>query len=102
MVHARLLLILTSADGIYLDANDPTTLVDRVEGKNADEVIEAINELQTHCFGSSREGANGAKSKLEFIKAPIRQGTTVIIANGRYSLGDVLSGNCRQTLFQIR
>ncbi len=102
LVHARTLLIMTSADGIYLDPDDPSTLVDRVEGKNAEEVVQAINELQTHCYGASREGANGAKTKLEFIKAPILQGTTVIIANGRYSLEDVLTGRCRQTLFQVR
>ena len=45
----------------------------------ADEVIVYIDELQKHCFGASRSGAGGAKTKLELIKEPIRQGTTVMI-----------------------
>ena len=102
LVHPRNLLIFTSVDGIYLDPKDPSTLVKRVEGKDADEVITTIDELQNHCFGASRSGASGAKAKLEFIKEPIRQGTTVIITNSKYRISDALSGNCPQTLFQIR
>lgn len=102
LVHSKYLLIFSSVDGIYLDPNDSTTLVEKVEGKDADEVIEAIDELQKHCFGSSRSFAGGAKTKLEFIKEPIRQGTTVMIANSRYRISDVLSGNCPQTVFRIR
>ncbi|NLT40572.1 MAG: uridylate kinase [Clostridiales bacterium] len=102
LVHSKLLLILTSADGIYLDPADPSTLVERVEGKDPEEVVEAISELQKHCEGSSREGAGGARSKLEFIKAPVRQGTTVIISNGNFSIKDALEGRCRRTVFQVR
>lgn len=102
LVHPKYLLILTSVDGIYMDPNDPSTLVDRVEGKDADEVIAHIDELQKHCFGVSRSGAGGAKTKLQFIKEPIQQGTTVMIANSRYRISDVLSGNCRRTIFRIR
>ena len=102
LVHPRTLLIFTSVDGIYLVPEDPSTLVERVEGKDADEVITAIDDLQRRCFGASRPGAGGAKTKLEFIKEPIRQGTTVIVANSRYRISDVLSGNCPRTLFQIR
>jgi glutamate 5-kinase len=102
LVHARYLLIFTSADGIYLDPNDPSTLVERVEGKNAEELIAAIDELQGHCIGVSRSGAGGAKAKLEFIKEPVRQGTTVMIASPRYRIKEVLAGNCPRTVFQIR
>ena len=102
LVHPRYLLIFTSVDGIYLDQKDSSTLVDRVEGKDAEEVITSIDELQEHCFGASRSGAGGAKTKLEFIKEPIRQGTTVMIANSRYRISDVLSGNCPRTVFQTR
>ena len=73
-----------------------------MEGKDADEVIATIDELQNHCFGASRSGSSRAKAKLEFIKEPIRQGTTVIITNSKYRISDALSGNCPQTLFQIR
>ena len=102
LMHSKYLLIFSSVDGIYLDPNDPSTLVEKVEGKNADEVIAAIDELQTHCFGSSRSLAGGAKTKLEFIKEPIRQGTTVMIAHSRFQISDVMSGKCRQTIFRIR
>ena len=102
LVHPEYLLIYTSADGIYADPNDPATLVERVEGKDADELIAAIDELQGHCVGASRSGAGGAKAKLEFMKEPIRQGTTVIIANPRYRIKEVLAGSCRRTIFQIR
>lgn len=102
LVHAKTLLIYTSADGIYLDPKDPSTLVPFVEGKNAEELIEAIDELQTHCYGASRAGAGGAKTKLEFIKEPIRQGTTVIIANPQYSISEVLEGRSPATRFQVR
>ncbi len=102
LVHPKYLLILTSVNGIYMDPKDPTTLVDSVEGKDADEVIAYIDELQKHCCGASRSGAGGAKTKLEFIKAPIRQGTTVIIANSRYRISDVISGNCPRTIFRTR
>lgn len=102
LVHPRYLVILTSVNGIYRDPQDPSTLVERVEGKDADEVIAAVDELQNHCFGASRAGAGGAKSKLEFIKEPIRQGTTVMIANTQCRICDVLAGNCLRTLFQVR
>lgn len=102
LVHAKYLLIFTSVDGIYMDPHDPSTLVDRVEGKDADEVIHNIDELQKHCIGASRSGAGGAKTKLEFIKEPIRQGTTVIIANSRFRISDVLNANCPRTIFQVR
>ena len=102
LVHPKYLLIYTSADGIYADPNDPETLVERVEGRDAEELISEINELQGHCVGASRSGAGGARAKLEFIKEPVRQGTTVIIANPRYRIKEVLSGSCRRTIFQVR
>lgn len=102
LVHSMYLVILTSVDGIYRDANDPATLVEAVEGKNAQEVIDAINELQSSCIGASRAGANGAKAKLDFIKEPVLQGTTVIIANARNRLSDVIKGACKRTIFRVR
>ncbi len=102
LVHPRFLLIFTSVDGIYKDPKDPSTLVDRVEGKDADEVVAHIDELQKYCYGASRSGAGGARAKLEFIKEPILQGTTVLIANSRYCISDVLSGNCPRTIFRTR
>lgn len=102
LVHPRYLLIFTSVDGIYLDPEDRSTLVERVEGKDTDEVVAAVDRLQDHCFGASRAGAGGARAKLEFVKEPIRQGTTVLIANSRYRIADVLSGRCPRTVFGVR
>lgn len=102
LVHSMYLVIFTSTDGIYRDANDPSTLVEAVEGKNPEEVVQAIEELQKSCVGASRAGANGAGAKLEYIKAPILQGTTVIIAHGSNRLSDVISGNCKRTIFRVR
>ncbi len=102
LVHARWLVIFTSANGIYRDHTDPSTLVPAVEGANADELIAAIDELQLSCVGASRAGANGARAKLDFIKTPIREGTTVVIANGKCRISDVLEGRCPRTIFRIR
>lgn len=102
LVKSMYLVIFSSVDGIYKDPIDPTTLVEAVEGKDVDEVLAGIEELQASCVGASREGANGARAKLDFIKGPIRQGTTVIIANGRSRLSDALNGTCRRTIFRVR
>ncbi len=102
LVRSKYLVIFTSVDGIYSDPNDPKTLVKAVEGKNTDEVLLALEELQKACVGASRAGAGGARAKLDFIKGPIRQGTTVIIANGRCRLKDAISGTCPRTIFRVR
>lgn len=102
LVHARYLVLLTSVDGIYRDPADPGTLVPSVEGADAQEVLDGLAELQKSCVGASRAGANGARAKLDFIREPIREGTTVIIANAANRLSDVLSGACRRTIFRVR
>ena len=102
LVHAKYLVILTSADGIYRDPNDPSTLVPVVEGKDADEVIAKIDALSDSCVGASRAGANGARAKLDFIKRPIREGTTVYIASAQQRIADLLNGTGKCTVFRTR
>lgn len=102
LVHAKYLVILTSADGIYRDPSDPSTLVPAVEGKNAEEILQQIDELSNSCVGASRAGANGARAKLDFIKQPIREGTTVYIASAQQRICDLLNGTGRGTVFRIR
>lgn len=102
LVKSRYLVILSSVNGIYRDPKDPSTLVEEVSGKDAEEVIANIRELQKSCVGASRAGANGAKAKLEFIIEPVRQGTTVIISHGRNRLKDVIEGTCPRTIFRAR
>lgn len=92
LVHAKILVLMTSADGIYQDPKDPTTLVREVLGKSVEEVEQKVHELQTHCVGASRAGANGAKAKLAYALESVRGGTTVIIGHARYRLSDLVNG----------
>ena len=85
-VKPKYLLILSSVDGIYTDAKDKTTLVHNIDGATPDEVIGHIEYYQNFCDGASRKGANGARMKLEYVKEPVKLGTTVFIANSRYSI----------------
>lgn len=102
LVKARLFVILTSVDGIYKDVNDKNTLIEEIGGKDVDEVIDNIKDTQKFCFGASRQGAAGAHAKLKFAIEPVRQGTTVIIANAKYRLSDVISGSVKRTVIGVR
>jgi glutamate 5-kinase len=92
LVHAKRLLILTSVNGIYNDPSDENTLISEISGKNANEVLENIENVKKYCNGASRAGANGAKAKLEYIKDAVKCGTEVIIANAKYSIKEILGG----------
>ena len=91
LVRARTLLIFTSVDGIYLDPDNETTLVKKIGGKDAYELTENVEEHKKYCIGASRAGANGARAKLEYVKDAAAQGTTIYIANAKYSIAEVLS-----------
>lgn len=93
LVHARNLLVFTSADGIYVDPERPETLVPLITGKDAYELADNIEEHKKFCRGASRAGANGAKAKLEYVKDAAEQGTTVYIANAKYTIAEVLGGH---------
>lgn len=92
LVRARTLLILTSVNGIYTDPENPETLVPVISGKNDLDLLENIESHKRFCEGASRAGANGAKAKLEYVKDAAVQGTTVYIANAKYTLKSILSG----------
>jgi len=102
LVRARILVIMTSVEGIYRDPKDPSTLVREVYGQDSEEVIARIRKLQESCVGASRAGANGAKAKLEFIIEPVRQGTTVIIGHARHKLSELINGTVDRTIIGIR
>ncbi|MBQ5850735.1 MAG: uridylate kinase [Lachnospiraceae bacterium] len=102
LVKARLFVILTSVDGIYKDIHDPSSLITEIGGKDADEVIENIHETQKFCFGASRAGAGGAEAKLGFAIEPVKQGTTVIIANAKCKLSEVIQGTVPRTVIGVR
>ncbi len=97
LVSARTLIILTSTEGIYLDPRDPTTLVREVTAPGVEALTEKIRELQTHCYGASRAGANGAYAKLEYVLGPATKGTTVLIGHARHRLSDLLENRVAHT-----
>lgn len=97
LVHAKRLLIMTSVDGIYLDQNDPGSLVERITGRDTQEVLAEILRLQDYCEGASRKGAGGAKAKLAFCKEPVKAGTEVIIGHARHRIMDLVEGRVRCT-----
>lgn len=102
LVKAKNLLILTSADGIYKDSHDPSTLIEEISGKDVYEVLENINICENYCHGASRAGANGAKAKLEYVKDAVKNGTKVIIASAKYSIKDILSGKAKATRIGVK
>lgn len=92
LVKCKRLVIYTSTLGIYAKAGDESTLIREIKGKDAYELLEAIEECQKACNGASRAGANGAKAKLEYIKAPAQNGTEVYIASPNYKIKDLIDG----------
>ena len=102
LVKAKTLLILTSADGIYKDSKDPSTLIKEISGKDVSEVLDNITECENYCNGASRAGANGAKAKLEYVKEAVKNGTKVIIASAKYSLNDILEEKAPATRIGVR
>ncbi len=102
LVNTRYLVILTSVLGIYEDPTDEKTLVSEIGGKNISELLLNIEESQKSCVGASRPGANGAKAKLEYIKKPVENGTTVIIGHAKYRLNDLINGTVPRTIIRTR
>jgi glutamate 5-kinase len=101
LVKPKCLLILTGVDGIYLNKDDPSSIVSRISGQTSYEVLENISYHQKFCNGAGRAGANGALAKLEYIKEPAKNGTTVYIANSKYNIADILSGKAPSTKIGI-
>jgi len=102
LMQAKILLILTTVEGIYRDANNPDMLVREITGATAAEVIANIEEYKKTCVGASRAGAGGARAKLEFVKEPVLQGTQIIIASAKYGINAILEGNAPCTKIGVR
>lgn len=92
LVRAKKLLIMTSVEGIYLDPSDPSTLVEKITGRDAEETIAEIDRLKDHCNGASRKGAGGARAKLAFCGEPVRAGVEVVIGHAKHRISDLLEG----------
>ncbi len=102
LVRARILLLLTSAPGILRDTDDHASLIPEVSGRNEDEVLEHLQYVEQYCSGSSRSGANGMKAKLQFLREPILQGTTVIIGSSQRRVSHLLDGRAERTIIRVR
>lgn len=92
LVGAKTLVLLTSTEGIYLNREDPSTLVRDVVLPDATQLSQRVTELMGHCQGASRQGANGARAKLAFALKAALAGTTVIIGSAKYHVSALLSG----------
>ena len=93
LVHARTLVLLTGTEGIYREPGRPETLVEDITASTPEELTRAVREMQEHCVGASRAGANGARAKLEYALQSALKGTTVIIGHARHHLKDLTEGN---------
>ena len=92
LVHARTLILLTSTEGIYLNRDDPSTLVETVNGSDIGQLRERVASLMGCCVGASRSGANGARAKLAFALRAAEHGATVIIGHARHHIADLTGG----------
>ncbi len=100
LVKAKRLVILTSVDGIYRNPEDSSTLIPLITGSTTEELLNAVDECKACCHGASRKGANGAGSKLEYVKEPLEYGAEVYIANAKYSLADIIGGKVPCTVIK--
>ncbi len=92
LVGAKTMVLLTTTDGIYLDRDDPSTLVRLVSGDSIKAVRGKVEELMGHCIGASRAGANGARAKLAYAMRAVEHGTNVIIGNAKHHIDELVSG----------
>ena len=101
ILNARLLVLLTSVNGILKDKDDPKTLITEITAKSYEELEKKVNETILFCDGSSRQLASGAAAKLRFAMIPLNSGTSVIIANAKYRLKDIIAGKVPRTFISI-
>ncbi len=101
LVEARLLVILSSVEGIYTDLKDPSSLVETIEGRDFAEVSGKIDVLMESCNGTSRHGSAGAAAKLKYARQALAGGSSVIIAHARHRLRDIISGKVKRTIIRI-
>lgn len=102
LVKPKILLIMTGVNGIYKDKDDENTFINEICGKDIYETLSAVEYYQNFCDGASRTGANGARAKLEYIKEPLKNGTTVFIANSIYGINDIIEGRVPSTKIYTR
>jgi len=102
ILNCKLLLILTTVDGVYYDPEDSDSLIHKITGETIEELLQNVDAYCSRCIGSSRKGAKGMSAKMTYIKEPLKNGTTVIIASSRYSIDDILRGLTPQTRIGLK
>ncbi len=93
LVGAKTLILLTSTEGIYLNRDDPSTLVRDLVYPDIQTLRTKIAELMTHCNGASRSGAGGAKAKLAYALRAAENGSRVIIGHARHHVAALMDGS---------
>ena len=93
LVGARTLILLTSTEGIYLNRDNPATLVRDLVSPDIETLRALVTELMTHCDGASRAGAGGARAKLAYALRAAENGSHVIIGHARHHIGALLDGS---------
>ncbi len=101
LVRARMLVLLTSVEGIYKNPEDPSTLIGAIHAPGYKSLIKKLYETGKYCAGASRKGAAGAYAKLKYAAGPLKQGTTVMIANAKYRLKDIMEEKTPMTKIYI-
>ena len=102
LLKAKTLVLLTATEGIYLDVNDPSTLVKEVFAPDIEELRRMVADLRTHCKGASRKGAGGADAKLAYALRAAEAGSRVIIGHARHHIADLISGKIPCTHIGVR
>jgi len=102
MVNAKVLLILSTLEGIYADINDKNSLIKEVSASSYSSVEKKLDLMREACSGASRAGANGANAKLDYIKPCLAQGMKVIIASAKYDIQDIVTSKVPSTMIYIK
>ena len=102
LMDAKTLILLTSTEGIYLDRNNPDTLVRNLICPDIETLRAQVTELMTHCDGASRAGANGARAKLSYALSAAEKGSHVIIGNARHHIAALMDGRAPCTRIGVQ
>jgi glutamate 5-kinase len=94
LAGARLLVMLSDIDGVYLGPDAP---VRDVTANSFEEMSEKIDGLISSCGDPSDPGA----LKLNYVRQALGCGATVIVANAKNSLSDILGGHVPRSYFCV-
>jgi glutamate 5-kinase len=101
LISADALVILTSAEGLYADPSDSSTIIPEITADTPAELGKIINDLKDYCHGTSRAGANGMAAKLQYVMRPAMNGTTVVTGSASYRISELLEGSVPRTIISV-